>query len=217
MSMVIISDFDGTITYKDSISTIGLFNMVFPQYKEELKRIRFELSKLNLSSEIITLKYAKEELKLLSKYLKNYDIDDSLYELFKIRDGFKDLISFTKEKRYEFIISSSGIGNVISKVLTKNEIDSEFIKIIANYYNFNYEFNFSDIIYSRKKYNEYILKKKNEGFVLIGNHPSDRNMLPLYINPLLSIGFNDKEIKCFDYTLSDSASFDDVIRLIKKV
>ena len=74
-----------------------------------------------------------------------------------------------------------------------------------------------DIIYSRKKYNEYILKKKNEGFVLIGNHPSDRNMLPLYINPLLSIGFNDKEIKCFDYTLSDSASFDDVIRLIKKV
>ena len=144
--MVIISDFDGTITYKDSISTIGLFNMVFPQYKEELKRIRFELSKLNLSSEIITLKYAKEELKLLSKYLKNYDIDDSLYELFKIRDGFKDLISFTKEKRYEFIISSSGIGNVISKVLTKNEIDSEFIKIIANYYNFNYEFNFSDYL-----------------------------------------------------------------------
>lgn len=215
--MVIISDFDGTITYKDSISTIGLFNMAFPQFKEELKQIRSELLESGLSSEIITLKYAKKELKLLSKYLKQYSVDDSMYDLFKIRNGFKDLVSFAKEWDSELIISSSGIGNVISSVLKKNEIDDSFIKIVANFYNFNYEFNFSDIIYSRKKYNDYILGKKNEKFILIGNHPSDRNMLPTYINPLLSVGFNDKKMEYFDYTFDDGASFDDTIRLIKKV
>ncbi len=216
--MILLSDFDGTITTKDSISTIGFYYKVFPEYKEELKNIRNKFLNSNLDTEQKTLMYAKKELELLSKYLKeNSYVNDSLYDLFRLRKGFNDLVKFTKDYGYELIISSSGIGNVILEVIKRSNIDASNIVVISNFYDFNYEFDLKNIVYSRKKYNNYILSKKNENFILIGNHPCDRNMLPLYLEPMLSIGFCDKMYESFNYNLGEEKGFDDAIKLIKKV
>lgn len=215
--MILLSDFDGTITTKDSISTIGFYNKAFPEYKKELISVRNDFLNSNLDAEEKTLGYAKKELELLSKYLKeNSYVNDSLYDLFRLRKGFNDLVKFTKDYGYELIISSSGIGNVILEVLKRNNIDNSNIRVISNFYDSNYDFDLKNIVYSRKKYNNYILSKKNENFILIGNHPCDRNMLPLYLEPTLSIGFCDKIYECFNYNLEEKNGFDDVVRLIKK-
>lgn len=216
--MIILSDFDGTITSNDSISTIGLYNRIYPEYMKELRIIRNELINSKLNSEIITLKYAKIQLELLSKYLKENDnVDESLYDFFKLRGGFENLINYVNRFHHELIICSSGIGNVINKVIEKNDIDNTNIKIISNFYNLNNEFDLNNIIYSKVKYNDYILKRIESDFILIGNHPSDINMLPTYKKPVTSFGFSDKKLDCFDYTFDDSSSFDNVLRLIKMV
>lgn len=216
--MIILSDFDGTITTKDSISTIGFYNRAFREYQEELRSIRNNFLNSDLDTEEKTLGYAKMELELLSKYLKqNASIDESLYELFKIRKGFKDLTNFLKDYGHELIISSSGVGNVILEVIRRNNIDSSGMMIVSNFYNSNYEFDLKNIVYSRRKYNDYILSKERENFILIGNHPCDRNMLPIYMKPMLSFVFSNENYEGFNYNLKEKDGFDDVVRLIKKV
>lgn len=217
--MIIISDFDGTITNPKTLSTIGVFRKMFPNYKSEMANYSEYLETLNFDSETKTLLYAKKELQLLSSCLKQGNIDDSLFNNIVLRNQFKLFIDYISSRDIKFLISSSGIANVIKHVLDNNNIYYDNIKIYSNFYNEQYDFDLDKIIYSRKKYNQDLINEIEPGkkIVLMGNYPSDINMLPEYIKPTTTMCFSNTKYDYFDYIFKEDDSYGQAISLLKKM
>lgn len=219
IKMIIVSDFDGTITSPKTLSTIGVFRKMFPNYRSEMSNYREYLETLGLDSETKTLLYAKKELQLLSSYLKQGNIDDSLFNNIVLRNQFKLFIDYISSRDIKFLISSSGIANVIKHVLDNNNIYYDNIKIYSNFYNEQYDFDLDKIIYSRKKYNQDLINEieHDDKILLMGNYPSDINMLPKYIKPTTTMCFSNTKYECFDYMFREDDSYGQAISLLKKM
>lgn len=216
-----VTDFDRTITTQDTPSSIGIFRKIYGKpYISELDNIREILTyDLNMSSEEKTKAYAIEELKILSKYLKKEYIPNDIASYFKIRQGFEDFLNLINESGHPLFINSSGIGNIIELILKYNNFNLESSNIIANYYDSNFDFDFSKLVYSRAKYTEEYLKRINEfkNFIIIGDSPADITMVPFDNVNKIKIGFlNENKPNIFDVVAINSSDYYESIKRILK-
>ena len=120
---IIVSDFDGTITKKDS-----LYNF-FDKYaskswldvEESWKEGKIS-SKECLIKEFELVEGLSEEL--IIDYIKDIELDE----------GFKDFIDFCYDFGMDFLVVSDGVDYFINKILQKNGI--KYVKLITNHARF---------------------------------------------------------------------------------
>lgn len=121
--MIILCDFDKTITLKDSTDEmVRLYN------EEKLHDImrRFRAKEINIKT------YLSETLSLVGEITPDEFFRNMGKDL-EIDPYFKEFM----EKRYEFIIVSAGTEENIDAVFSKNNINIEQNKIYANTLNFS--------------------------------------------------------------------------------
>jgi len=127
-----IFDFDYTLTTNQSESSIGVFtNYLSDSYK--LKKKMLDKIILGISNEKLLRLFWKIKINVLSNNLKSYNVDNILFEKdFIIRDDFKHLFNYLLLEKKQIIIYSSGLDFVIKRILKKNNLWSDSIKILAN-------------------------------------------------------------------------------------
>jgi len=122
--LIIISDFDGTITIQD------VNNSIFDTFGDE-KNVEIENKYINNEvGEKETLKNHYLNLNLTEKEFQEF-----IKEKIEIDPYFKDFLHYVKENQYKFVIVSSGFLNYINLILKENNIDED-LKIYANHLEF---------------------------------------------------------------------------------
>ena len=136
-SIVIIVDFDYTITTKNSNSSIGVFSNYLPiEYKNKKKKLDYLTNKLKnrLAYKLIW----NSKIKLLRKYNAKEVLNDIDYKKeFIINKDIVKLIKIIEESNNKIIIYSSGSKEIIERVLKTYNINYKNIKILANSFNSN--------------------------------------------------------------------------------
>ncbi len=214
----VVSDFDGTITSSSSASSIGIFRRIFDKSYSDILNAEMERLELdtNASPYEKTRNFAIFELKVLSEYLKNgIDINEFINK-FEMRENIKYFFDFLNKEEKKIYINSSGVGNLIEQILKKFDMYSSNVEITSNYYDDNYQFDYSNIIFSKRKYNSLFLNKMDcyHSKILIGNSISDINMLPLSEknNRNIYIGLFENYEKTMEYL-----KYFDIISLEKDI
>ena len=232
--ITIVTDFDKTVTAPNSESTIGVFSKFLPQSYVESKSLinerEIEIFNNTIISDtkkaLLLEEIWKEKLMLLSKYLKTQklinEISDS--KLFVFRDEAIEAINYL-QKKYQVVIISSGIGNLVSQLLKDNGCFTEKIKIFSNFYNFStFCFDMQNCIFPSKQGNVYYKKEiYGKKLVLFGDTIEDLNMAPDDKNLLFSIGFLDEQYdkylelynRLFDMVATENESYAGPIRRLK--
>ena len=168
-SIIVICDFDYTITTKDSNSSIAVFSNYLPkEYIKRKKKIDYLVN--TIKNEFIYKFLWKLKLKLLKKYdgknvLKKIDYKKEFF----INNEVVDLIKLFYKKNISVIIYSSGIQEVITNILESYSINFDNIKIIANSLD-----NMVDVITPYKKALPNLNYKK---IILIGDNDKDLNIV----------------------------------------
>lgn len=125
--IIVVSDFDGTITKKD-----GLYSFIENYAKDGWEKIEQDWVSGNISSKECLIEEFKlvpdmsEEL--VSSFIRTIDIDET----------FKDFYVKLSEKNIDFCIVSDGIDYFIDKILKQHGINDA--KIISNHGVFRGEF-----------------------------------------------------------------------------
>ena len=127
-----IFDFDNTLTYSNSESSIGVFTKHLPFKYKIVKKIFDFFTDKTKSKKILEIIW-KNKLRFLLKYynenlLNKINIDKDFFMNDIIFGLFKDL----NASNAKIIIYSSGLKEVIEKVLLKHKIKLNEINIIAN-------------------------------------------------------------------------------------
>ncbi len=120
MKTIIVSDFDGTVTKKDSLYDF------FETYAETSW---LEVEKKWVDNKIGSMECLEQEFELV-KGLDEKLIDEYTSTI-ELDSYFKDFIS---KNDFDFVIVSDGIDYFINKILEKNNIET--IKIISNHAEF---------------------------------------------------------------------------------
>lgn len=192
--LYIITDFDHTLTTKDSqncwsvLSEIPNIDKDYIIKSKNNHKFYFQIEQNDSIEYKIKNKLMKRwyenHIDLLIKYnFKKTDFDQLCYnELFTLRNGVKDFLQFAYKKQIPIIIVSAGITDIIEKVLKSYNCFYNNIYIIANIFKFHHNQLKSlrnDIIHSVNK-NQIdipakitkILNQKDE-VILIGDNLSD--------------------------------------------
>lgn len=241
----VVMDFDKTMTTinsDDSWTVIQNPNILDPKLNTESLKLAEKYCPIemdynldfNLKSEYMYDWYMSV-MKLYYKYDLTYD---KLLECIKcgnliLRKGLKELLQNFNKNKIPVIILSAGIGNVIKECLILNDCFYGNIHIISNFFSFDdnklLPFNNPIIHTCNKKMsnlpNNFEKEISNKEYILLfGDFIEDINMVSkddLYRT--LSFGFLEKNVEAnlesyrnsFDVVLTDNASFDDVMNVLK--
>ena len=142
---IVVSDFDRTITSGISTNSWCILDeneSVCEEYKQEMEALQDHYHVIEIDPDVPDDIKHKEmqdwwnkHLDLFIKYKFTEDLfhktssDKSVMEL---RKGFKEFLSFLKERKVPLVIISAGLTNVIKAFLIEHEIDLDNIYIISN-------------------------------------------------------------------------------------
>ncbi len=135
----LVSDFDHTITSFNSETSIGVFSKYLPKsYQKRKEKIDNQVNLLDGAHSTNQIEYDRwwtYKRDLLREYVKDMSIIEEIVirELFAIRPLMKEIIKYSFIHHLPFYIYSSGCGELIEKVLIKNNLYYNNIKIRANY------------------------------------------------------------------------------------
>lgn len=211
--MIIVSDFDGTITQKDS-----LYYFFDDCALEEWQ----EVEKLWIDKQISSKECLIQEFnlvpnlsqKLINDYVKTLDLDSH----------FKKFLSFIQKNNLDFVVVSDGIDYFINSIFKNNDIEN--INIISNHGEFNKdEFKISFPNDYKKCTNDAgtckckvveNLREKYETIIYIGDGASDFCVANkadyLFAKKNLSKYCDENNIKYIKYQ-----TYNDVIETISKM
>lgn len=216
-SVYVLTDFDRTITSKDSYVSWDILsknNLVRNEYINEVNNLfkHYRPIEINESlSEEIRSKYMvewwNEEIRLFNKYNLNEDIINkasSNMDLIKFRKGGYEFLKNMKDRNIPVIIISAGIGNFIEKFLEFNNCYYDNIFVLSNFLKFdnsNIVGFHSDIIHSLNKNvvtlpnNIKDLISLRNNIILMGDNVADVNMAKFSDKKnILKIGFLEEKI-----------------------
>ena len=216
-SIYVLTDFDRTITSKDSYVSWDILsknNLVSNEYIDEVNNLfkYYRPIEINESlSESVRSKYMVEwwnkEIKLFNKYGLTQDIIIKAYnnvDLIKFRVGGYDFLKNMKDRNIPVIIISAGIGNFIEKFLEYNNCYYDNIFVLSNFLKFsdnNIVGFHGDIIHSLNKNvvtlpdNIKDLIKLRKNIILMGDNIADVNMAKVNDRDnALKIGFLEEKI-----------------------
>lgn len=237
----VITDFDRTLTTRESEPTMG----IIPQFLggkclEERTRIFNYYRPIELDYTLddeekckIMKEWAKKSFTLLSEYITNERIENSLQNSnIWLRDGTKEFLEEMKNKDIPVIIMSSGIGNIVKAFLEKEKCLFNNTIIVSNFFKFNNEEAYIDVneimATSNKEYERIPknirekLDKKNK-LILLGDLVEDIKMINKEnLENTLTIGFLDENIEQnlekynnnFDIVLTENSNFKDVKNIL---
>lgn len=242
----VVIDFDATITTRgvnDSWNTLTNPNFINPSLNKDIAKLEEKYFPIELNCSIDTkTKFAYMEewhlrtIDLFFKYGLTKDILSNCvkHSTLQLRTGAKNFLKELYNKNIPVFIISAGIRNVIVEFLKNTDCYYDNIYIVGN----NIEFKdgkmlkFNDkILHSANKTIDVLptnLKEKilNKDYILLfGDLITDINMVPKnLLNKTLCFGFLDKNIETntefyknsFDVVLTDDASFDDAMDVLKK-
>lgn len=243
--LYIVTDFDHTLTTKESQNCWGILSKIPNVSKEYIYQSNLNNNYYFPIEQDETLNYQtknklmkewyQKHTNLLVKYkLKEKDINEigQSSEII-LRKNVVDFFKLTNKKNIPVIIISAGISNIIENVLNKNKCFFNNIYIIANIIKFKNGIVSSlrnEIIHSLNKNQikppykiKKILENKNE-MILIGDNIGDTLMKIKENDKTLKIGilnYNDKKKyhyfkQNFDIVYKEN-SFDQINKLIEKI
>jgi len=202
-NIVIVSDFDGTITRKDS-----LYNF----FKEYANEKWLEIEKLWVDKKIGSKECLKKQFELVDNL--NYQLIDKYINTVELDIYFKEFNELRIKKNIDLIIVSDGIDYFIYKILQKSNIKD--IKVISNHLEFENE----KVKLSFPNSNEFCinnsatckchavssLRNKYQNIIYIGDGTSDfcisENLKQndiLFAKGSLLKHCKDKHINCIEY------------------
>ena len=171
---IAIFDFDYTLTYSESESSIGVFTKYLPKEYRTKKQIIDKFSNI-INNKFFMMIIWKYKLNLLSKYYNkkkkkkiNYNKD------FILNKNVLKMMKKLSDNNVETLIYSSGIKDIITNVLKSNKVMFNKSKIFAN-----------DIDVDSKKINKNIITPKNKRIkhnnykyvILFGDKKEDLNII----------------------------------------
>lgn len=206
MKTIIVCDFDGTITKKDS-----LYNF----FNSYASKKWLEVEKLWKEGKISSKNCLMEQFGLVNNLDKN--LIDNYLKTVEIDDYFKDFLDFINQKKIDFIIVSDGIDYFIKKILNNHGIKN--LKIISNkgyFENGKFKISFQNsnndcscACCKCKVVNDF--KQIYDKIIYIGDGYSDfcvsRKVGYIFAKNDLLKYLEEKEIKCMQYK-----NFKEVIR-----
>lgn len=239
-NIFIITDFDRTLTTKQSEPSMG----IVPEYlggkclEERLKLFNYYRPiELNyILEENIKQKHmrnwARQSFDLVSKYITQKIINKSLENAnLHLRCGTKEFLKSVEAN--PIIVMSSGVGNIVEGFLKKENCLSENTTIVSNFYEFTDNKTFIDLdkimATSNKEYERIPddlkckIENKKAG-LLFGDLVEDLNMInKTMIEKTLTFGFLDDNIeenlnkfnKNFDIVLTGEEDFIAVKNVLK--
>ena len=253
----ILTDFDRTLTYAQSskgenipaiISILRNGNYLTEGYAEKAHALfnKYHPTEISTSIPIEKKKKAMNEwwtshFKLLIESgLNKKDLKAIVNSgIVKLRDGTKELFNYLHRKQIPIaIISSSGVGNVISMFLKKEGILCDNVHVIANLYNFNkygQATSISEPIINVMNKDETAIRdhpevyskiKDRKNVILLGDSLGDLGMITGFnYNNLLKIGFlnageeqNKKEYEQnFDIIIINDSDVQPIDKLLKEI
>lgn len=168
-SIIVVCDFDYTITTKNSNSSIAVFSNYLPErYRKRKKKID---CLVNIIRNETTYRFLwKLKIKLLKKYDGKNVLDKIDYKKeFSINNKMINIIKLLNKKGVPVIIYSSGIKEIIVNIFNTYSINFDNIKIIAN--------NLDNIVDVITPYKKKIPILNNKKVVLIGDNEKDLNIV----------------------------------------
>ena len=241
LNKYIITDFDHTLTEKESKSSWGVLETLKTlneNIKNKLKDNKNYYLPLenNLNiNENKRKKFMKEwtnnNLKILtSSNINKEEIKKASFkkDAMTLRKGVKEFFKYTYQNNIPVIIISAGITDIIENFIKANNCLYNNIHIISNeikYKNNIFKGFKNKIIYSSNKHkSKKPYKIKKEKIILLGDNISDILMAPKNNQNIFKIGFlnNYKENKelfqnAYDIVYDDKVSFIKIINIIKKL
>ena len=237
----IITDFDRTLTTKDSQPSMG----IIPQFlggeclKERTKIFNY-YRPLELDYTIdkkekqkIMKEWADKSFTLISKYITEDNINKALENAnIHFRKGAKDFLIKMNNMNIPVIIMSSGIGNILKAFLEKEKCLFKNIVIVSNFFEFkngkaNIELNsiMATLNKEYKKIPQNIRNKleQKENAILFGDLIEDIKMAnEEKLSNTITVGFLDANVednlkefnKNFDVVLTEDNNFNDVIKIL---
>lgn len=243
----VVIDFDATITIRgvnDSWNTLTNPNFINPNLGKDIAKLeeKYFPIELDYSMDAKTkFSYMEEwHLRTIDLFFEYGLSEDILlncvkHSTLKLRTGAKDFFEKLHNENIPVFIISAGIRNVIAEFLKINDCYYDNMYIVGN--NIKFEdgkmLKFNDkILHSANKTIDVLpsnLKENilNKDYILLfGDLITDINMIPKKIlSKILCFGFLDKNIETntefyknsFDVVLTDNASFDDAMNVLKKL
>ena len=237
----VITDFDRTLTTKDSEPTMG----IVPQYLggeclEERTKIFNYYRPLELDYTIeekeklkVMKEWANKSFSFLSKYLTQDIIYKALEDAnMHFRKGAKEFLIKMNNMNIPVIIMSSGVGNIIEAFLEKEKCMFDNIKIVSNFFEFEDTKTYIDLNNIMATLNKEYKKipqdvreeiDNKENALLFGDLIEDIKMAnEEKLSNTITFGFLDENVEQnleayknnFDIVLTDDNNFNDIIKIL---
>ncbi|MBR1413588.1 MAG: hypothetical protein IJ574_02850 [Bacilli bacterium] len=214
----VVTDFDNTITTKDSNTTFSLFgasglypeeyNLERQKHYDYYRPLELDLSLSNEDRLKLSIEWLMASFNLMLKYqVKESDIEKiiSFKDSLKLRKQAIEFIKLLNIHEIPLIINSAGVGNFIIESLKQNGCYDKNIFVNSNMLQFkNNEIvdKLDPIVHNMNKYdinlpNEYKNKLLNKEYaIVIGDQISDVNMAKkLPKKDTLSMGFLESNVE----------------------
>lgn len=236
----ILTDFDGTITKDNNVSSWGsIFKnpKATQEFADECARLfnhyyKYERDiNLSLKERMLMMeKWYRENIEVLIQFgiteeIINYAANNK--HLMEFRDGAIDFLKDMYVRNIPIIVISGGVGNIIEQFLINNNCNYPNIFICSNF--FYYENGIvagvrdNNIIHPLNKNENYLssdMKEKikdRNNIILLGNSISDIDMADGKKNAF-KIGFLDRRIEerleefkeYYDIVCTDNTSYDEI-------
>ena len=240
-SFYIITDFDRTLTSKESEPSMG----IVPKYLGgECLRERMEIFNYyrpleldyTISTEVkqkIMKEWANKSFTLLSKYLTQ----DIIYKAIEnanmhFRKGAKEFLTEMNNRNIPVIIMSSGVGNILKAFLEKEKCLFDNIKIVSNFFEFENEKAYIDLDNLMATVNKEYKRipkdirseiDENKNALLFGDLIEDIKMANVEnLSNTITFGFLDANVednleefnKNFDVLLAGDEDFDSIKKVL---
>lgn len=237
----IITDFDRTLTTKESEPSIGIVpNYLGGKCLEERMKIFNYYRPLELDYTLdiiekqkIMKEWANKSFTLLSKYITEDNINKALENAnMHFRKGVKEFLTKMNTMNIPVIIMSSGVGNIVKAFLEKEKCLFSNIKIVSNFYEFKNGETYIDlenimatVNKEYKRIPEDIRKEieQKENCLIFGDLIEDIKMAnEEKLSNTIAFGFLDVKVEKnleayknnFDVVLTDNNNFNDVIKIL---
>lgn len=146
-NMHIVCDFDLTLSKKGSMSSFNFIsNNIGNSFLEEVEKLFAYYHPMELDEQIpfakkylLMKEWWSKEFELYSSFgLQESDLNKMLQDTtsIQLRDGVKEFFMSARKLKIPIIIFSSGVGNVIEKILIDNDCKLENVFLISNFVQF---------------------------------------------------------------------------------
>ena len=241
--LYIVTDFDHTLTTKDSQNCWGVLSSIPNVNKEYIKKSHKNNDYYLPIEQDTNLDYETKNMNMQRWYTNHFDMlikykikEIEINEIGQsksiiLRDGVTEFLKFTNKNNIPVIIVSAGISNIIENVLKRNNCFFNNIYIISNIFKFKdgqIKSLRNHIIHSLNK-NEItlpikikeVLKDKDE-VIILGDNIDDSKVHLKENKKKLTIGFlnyNDyNKLKSFqqhfDIVYSQNSSFINLVNIL---